>query len=275
MSERIRTILILGAAKGIGEAMARRFHHLGKTVIVTGRQVEEDQLAQLAEDLPGLEYRVWDLTHLETLGTQVQRILTDFPTLDTVFVNAGIQSHYQLFQDPPPDHADVLAELMTNLAAPILVAHAFAHHLLAQARAGTPTTLFLTSSSLAYFPVAFYPVYCATKAGIAAFTKSLRAQLQETGCAAMNIVEVVPPYVDTELNAAHRWQTDRLQGGPDKAVQPMPLEQYIDQFFRALQAGKGPDGSLREEIGVGFGARGAEVWRDGWQRLLRASGMAE
>lgn len=69
MSERIGTILILGAAKGIGEAMARRFHHLDKTVIATGRQEEEDQLAQLAEDLPGLEYRV--------VGSSLFNLLSD------------------------------------------------------------------------------------------------------------------------------------------------------------------------------------------------------
>lgn len=58
MSARIDTILILGATTGIGEAMARRFHGLGKKVIVTGREQNKDKLTQLAQELPGLEYRV-------------------------------------------------------------------------------------------------------------------------------------------------------------------------------------------------------------------------
>ena len=58
MSARIETILILGATRGIGEALARRFHSLGKKVIATGRRQEQETLAQLAHDLPGLEFRI-------------------------------------------------------------------------------------------------------------------------------------------------------------------------------------------------------------------------
>ena len=214
----------------------------------------------------------WDLTDLDELQSQVQRILTDFPKLDTVFINAGIQNHYMIFQQPPDDK-EVVRELTTNLTAPILVAHSFASHLLTLAQSGTKTNIFLTSSSLAYFPVAFYPTYCSTKAGIAAFTKILRMQLEYTGCKDMSVVEVVPPYVDTELNAAHRDQTDAMQGGKDKAVQPMPLEEYIDGFFTNLEQTEA-DGSFKDEIGVGFGAQGVDVWRCGFQKLLEASGLS-
>lgn len=58
MSARINTILILGATRGIGEALARQFHDLGKKVIATGRGQEQEKLTQLAQDLPGLESRV-------------------------------------------------------------------------------------------------------------------------------------------------------------------------------------------------------------------------
>jgi short chain dehydrogenase len=58
MSGRINTILILGATRGIGEALARRFHSLGKHVIATGRGQDEGKLVQLSEELPGLEFRM-------------------------------------------------------------------------------------------------------------------------------------------------------------------------------------------------------------------------
>lgn len=58
MSARINIILILGAAGGIGEAVARRFHSMGKTVIATGRLEDREQLIQLARDMPGLQFRV-------------------------------------------------------------------------------------------------------------------------------------------------------------------------------------------------------------------------
>ncbi|KAI2615594.1 short chain dehydrogenase reductase [Hypoxylon sp. NC1633] len=283
MSSRINTILILGAGGGIGEAMARRFHSMGKKVIVTGREENRERLAQQARDLPGLEFRVWDLTHLDELQVQIRSILNDFPNLDTVFINAGVQNYYEIFQSPPQDDAEVVRELTTNLTAPILVAQTFAPHLLAVARSGTKSTLFLTSSSLAYFPVPFYPSYCAAKAGIGAFAKILRMQLEsndpsktEQAEKNMNVVEVVPPYVDTPLNAAHRDRTDALQGGPDKAFPPMPLDEYIDRFFAALEQTKEDDAnSFKNEIAVGFAAQGVETWHQGYRKLLEASGMTE
>ena len=214
----------------------------------------------------------WDLTELDRLQNKVKSILSDFPNLDTVLINAGVQNHYMLFQQSP-DNKEVISEMTTNLTAPILVAHSFASHLLALAQSGTKTNIFLTSSSLAYFPVAFYPTYCSTKAGIAAFTKILRMQLESTGCRNMNVVEIVPPYVDTDLNAAHRDQTDAMQGGKDKAVQPMPLQEYVEKFFIALEQTE-TDGSFKSEIGVGFGVQGVEAWRGGFQKLFEASGMS-
>lgn len=55
MSERINTVLIVGGTSGIGEAFARRFHDLGKKVIITGRN--QEKLMALAQELPGLEAR--------------------------------------------------------------------------------------------------------------------------------------------------------------------------------------------------------------------------
>jgi short-subunit dehydrogenase involved in D-alanine esterification of teichoic acids len=205
------------------------------------------------------------------LKANVQSILADFPNLDTVFVNAGIQNHYNVFYGGQAENEDI-GEINTNLTAPILLAENFAPHLLKLAQEGTKTNLFITSSSLAYIPLAFYPTYCATKAAISAYVKTLRMQLGYTGATNFNIVEVVPPYVDTELNAAHREQTDALQGGKDKAYPPMPLKEYIDTFFQNLEQTEA-DGSLKKEIGVGFGAQGVELWRGTFPKVYEALGM--
>jgi len=268
MSGRINTILIIGATSGIGEAMARRFHSMGKKVIAAG--ISAGKLTQLAQELPGLETHTWDVTDLANLQGHVETILSAFPTLDTVFINAGIQNHYMILQ--PPKTEDVVGEVTTNLIAPSLIAQSFAPHLLALAQAGTKTNLFLTSSSLAYFPLAFYPTYCATKAGISAFAKIVRMQLSYAGCKDLNVVEIVPPYVDTPLNAHHREQTDAMQGGKDKAYPPMPLADYIDGLFAALEQ-TDADGSFQKEIGVGLGAQGVAVWRNTFPKLYEGMGI--
>ena len=58
MSARISTVLILGATRGIGEALARRFHAMGKKVIITGRERDEGKMQLLANEMPELEFRV-------------------------------------------------------------------------------------------------------------------------------------------------------------------------------------------------------------------------
>ena len=208
---------------------------------------------------------------IANLQIHVKNVLADFPKLDTVFINAGIQQHYMLFQ--PPNEKEIINEINTNFTAPNLIAQAFAPHLLTLAQSGVRTSLFITTSSLAYIPLAFYPTYCATKAAVSAFTKILRMQLGYTGCKDMNVVEVVPPYVDTGLDAAHRDATDALQGGKDKAFPPMPLKEYIDQFFSTLEQTES-DGSLKKEIGVGFGAQGVELWRGTFPKAYEAMGLS-
>jgi uncharacterized oxidoreductase len=53
MSAKFKTILILGATSGLGEAFARHFHAQGKKAIAAGRRVE--RLQALKEELKGLE----------------------------------------------------------------------------------------------------------------------------------------------------------------------------------------------------------------------------
>lgn len=76
MSSRINTVLILGASRGIGEALAHRFHSLGKKVIVTARKHEEEKLIQLTRKLPGLEYRVVGLPDVHQLRAAMLIIFT-------------------------------------------------------------------------------------------------------------------------------------------------------------------------------------------------------
>ncbi|KAL8976685.1 MAG: hypothetical protein Q9205_007364 [Flavoplaca limonia] len=213
MSARISTILILGATRGIGEALAHHFHTISKKVIITGHERDEGKMQLLADELPGRA------------------------SIRTAFAGAS------------------------------------------EARAAT--ALFVTTSSLAYFPVPVYPGYCAAKAGLASFVKILRMQAralelekderrkrdeEAEKVGGMRIIEVVPPYVDIALNAEHRAQTDALQGGEEKAVQPMALGEYVDGFFEGFE-------EEEEEIAVGFAKKGVEVWKRGFGELRRCSGM--
>ncbi|KAI0864802.1 NAD(P)-binding protein [Xylaria cubensis] len=273
MSSRIGTILLIGATSGIGEALTHRFHAMGKKVIVTGR--DRAKLATLAAELNRLETRQLDLADLASFPAIVTQILKDFPTLDTVFINGGVQKCYDLF-DPANTSADqIIYEITVNLTAPNLLAQLFAPHLLALAKSGSKSNIFITSSSIAYIPLSFYPTYCAAKAGVHTFTKCFRQQLSfvsEEASKNMNIVEVVPPYVDTGLDHDHREFTVARQGGEEKATPPITLDDYIDRFFASLEKLE-PDGSFKKEIGVGFGEMSAGLWRGAFEKVYEQMGL--
>lgn len=213
---------------------------------------------------------------LPNLGNKVNGILNDFPAIDTVILNAGVQKCFNLFDKSTITPNDIASEISINLTGPSILVHHFAPHLLKLAQGGTKTILFLTSSTLAYIPLSFYPAYCASKAGIATLAKVLRQQLGFIPEASKNmaVVEIVPPYTDTGLDKDHRDATIAMQGGPDKAFAPMPLGEYVDKFFEAWEQAVGPDGSVKQEIGVAFGAVGVDTWRGSFGELYKGMGLS-
>ncbi|RDA83422.1 hypothetical protein CP532_4418 [Ophiocordyceps camponoti-leonardi (nom. inval.)] len=275
MSARTNTILIIGSTSGIGEAFARRFHRQGKTVIATGRN--EAKLGSLSRELPGVETRKLCIDDVSGLAQHIKSILDDFPSLDTVIITAGIQECFNLF-DPSSTTVDKMTdEITTNLTAPSILVHLLAPHLLKLAESGTKTTLFLTSSTLAYIPLSFYPTYCASKAGISALAKVLRQQLSfasEEARRNMAVVEIVPPYTDTPLDREHREMTIAMQGGREKAFLPMPLDEYVDGFFEAWEKKSGEKDARLEEIGVGMGQMAVDTWRESFGKLYEPMGMS-
>jgi uncharacterized oxidoreductase len=91
------------------------------------------------------------------------------------------------------------------------------------------------SSGLAFVPSAFYPTYSATKAAIHSWSQSLRFQLRDT---AVDVIEIVPPYVQTELS------------GPGQATDPhaMPLRDYVDAVIDILKRDANVDEVLVKEV---------------------------
>jgi uncharacterized oxidoreductase len=84
------------------------------------------------------------------------------------------------------------------------------------------------SSGLAFVPIAFMPVYCATKAAIHSVTLSLRHQLRNTPA---KVFEIAPPAVDTELGSDRREDKTQSHGG-------MPVADFLAEAMEAIKADK-------------------------------------
>jgi uncharacterized oxidoreductase len=213
------TIFITGGTSGIGRGLAEAFHKLGNQVVVSGRRA--DALSAVCEANPGMRSFVLDVTDPAAVKGVAARVAEEFPTLNCVFNNAGVQKGHNLASDEPLDEQALHEEVNTNLLGVIRVASAFLPHL----RGKPGATLVNVSSGLAFVPLARFPVYCATKAAVHSFTMSLRHQARETG---VKVVELIPPYVATDLGRDSKMA---VPVGP----QPTPLETFIIETMKALE----------------------------------------
>jgi len=85
-----RTVLVTGAARGIGAAAAQRLHAAGANVSLVG--LEPERLAALAEQLgPRAAWFEADVTDYDALVTAVDGTLARFGAIDVAIANAGLQ----------------------------------------------------------------------------------------------------------------------------------------------------------------------------------------
>lgn len=209
------TILITGGGSGIGRALAEAFHGLGNKVIIAGRR--QSVLDETTAANPGMASLALDIEDPQAIRAFAARLTAEHPDLNVLINNAGVMRPENL-RSQPEDLRDAEATVITNLLGPIRLTAALLPHLLDQPRAA----ILNVSSGLAFLPLALTPTYCATKAAIHSYTQSLRYQLKDT---AVQVIELAPPYVQTELM------------GPSQAADPraMPLKDYIAETIHLLQ----------------------------------------
>lgn len=182
-----QTVLITGGTSGIGLALARAFLAAGSQVIVTGR--DQAKLAAVQSELPSIQTELADMSDYAALDRLAERC----SAVTILINNAGVQYIYNL-SDANVAIERIKQELDINLAGPLHLTCRMLPELCRKPSAAIVNI----SSSLAFAPKQSAPVYCASKAGMHAFTKTLRWQLEQT---TVKVFEIIPPLVDTAMSA--------------------------------------------------------------------------
>jgi uncharacterized oxidoreductase len=238
------TILITGGASGIGLALAWRFYGKGNEVIICGRR--EDKLDEAKQKMPNVQTRVCDVANAGEREELIRWVTFEFPDLNVLVNNAGIQRRVDLTQQEPWSSTE--SEITINLEAPIHLSQLAYSHL----RGKPGAAIANVSSGLSFVPLANVPVYCATKAALHSFTLSLRWQMRD---ADVEVIEIIPPAVDTDLQA------------PGLHTFGVNVDEFADYVFDQLEAGK-------TEIAYGTALAGSQASRDELDKIFETMNQA-
>lgn len=212
MSER-PVVLVTGASRGLGAAIAAWLGRAGATVVLSARHSEGlDAVSMDVRRLGGEAHVVVaDVGYAESCFDLVERTLERCGRLDAVVNNAGILEPLAPLERTNPE--DWGRNLQINLLGPYYVTR----YALPALRKSSGRLVNI-SSGAALRPIAGWSAYCVAKAGLLQMTRVVAAEVPEVVA-----VSLRPGVVDTGMQALIR------QRGPEG----MTPEQV--DYFRSLK----------------------------------------
>jgi short-subunit dehydrogenase len=205
--------LVTGASSGIGRASAERLARMGARVVGLGR--DEDALAELVRRTGGRSVTA-DLGVGGEAARAAAAARGAFGRID-VLVNCAGQGWLGPFADQAPEGIERLVRV--NLLGTLLLTRAVLPEMLERG-AGR---VVVVSSIAGHVGVREEATYAATKAGLNAFSESLRQELRGTG---VTVTVVSPGAVDTPFF--------ERRGRPYPRTHPRPVS--VDRVARAVVA---------------------------------------
>ncbi len=202
-----KTIVITGGAIGLGLELTRIYAGRGHHVIVCGRT--DSALSAIAKEYPNITCFCFDLSQPSGRRMFVDGIHDLDVNVDILIHNAAVQ-FLSDFSEGAAAPERIATEIAINLHAPIELTT----ELMPLTRKAPKAQIVFLSSALGRVPKQSAPVYCATKAGLSTFARSLRYQLEGTS---VSVTDVVPDLIRTRMAA----------GRDDKALHPADAAHVI------------------------------------------------
>lgn len=226
-----RTVIVTGAGRGIGRAIAERLAAEGATVAVT--DVDGDSAAATAAAIGDRATGVRaDVTDPESVRAMTARVRAAHGRIDVLVNNAG-WDRVGPFVDSDPDDWDRIVRI--NLYGVLHTTHAVVPAMIEQG-GGTVVNL---ASDAGRVGSSGEAVYSAAKGGVIAFTKTLAREVARHG---INANCVCPGPTDTALFASVVEGDDRLRDALVRSIPFRRLAQPEDlaatvAFFASPDAG--------------------------------------
>jgi NAD(P)-dependent dehydrogenase (short-subunit alcohol dehydrogenase family) len=197
-----KTAIVTGAGRGIGRAMAVALAGAGADVALAARS--KDQLDAVAAEITALDRRAivvpTDVTDAAAVQALVDATVSQLGGLDILVNNSGVIDSSPLLEQDP----EVWDRVMdTNVRGTYLATRAAGAHMVAQGSG----KIVNVASNFAFKGVANHAAYCASKAAIVSFTRSMAVEWARHG---VQVNALAPGYFATDLNADLRADPDAL-----------------------------------------------------------------
>ena len=157
-------VLITGASRGIGRAIAAALARAGYEVLGTAR---DPSSLPPEEKVPGVQYLPLDLTDEKSIS----RLAAKVTEIDILVNNAGGSQIGPVEEVPLPAIRSLFEK---NLIGPVCLTQAFLPGMRARHRG----RIIFISSYAGISPVPFLSIYAATKAALTALARGLRQEVQ-------------------------------------------------------------------------------------------------
>ena len=213
------TVLLIGASRGLGLAIAEEYLNRGSQVVATVRSAQGSELHDLQGTSAGrLEIEHVDITIPEQVVDLYERLASR--TFDLLFVNAGVTNNAE------DTIADVSTEeftrlMVTNALSPMRVIEKLKDLVAAD---GTIAVMSSGQGSIANNERGGFEVYRGSKAALNMFMRSYAARNRNEG---RTLLLMAPGWVKTRL------------GGPDARL---TIGESIPSLVRVIEAQHGRGG---------------------------------
>ena len=222
-----RAVLVTGASRGIGAAIARAFATDGDRVAVH-YSANRDKARQVASELDGDGHAVVgaDLRDAEAVRAMVDEAAAHLHGIDVLVNNAGIFEPHPIdrtsYEEWQQGFSDTLG---VNLVGAANVTWCAVQHMLRGGRGGRIVNV---SSRGAFRGEPGQPAYGASKAGLIAFGQSLARDLGPRG---ITVTAVAPGFTETDMAAE---ELTGVRGEARRAESPLGRVATADEIAAAV-----------------------------------------
>ena len=193
-------VIVTGASRGIGLAIADRLARDGFRVVAVARRDSEALAASAArlaqQGLGSLEFRPLDLNDVAGIPTFVRGLRKQFGPMYGLVNNAALGTEGLLAIMPD---AEIRTLIRLNTLSPIMLSKYVVRGMMAQRRGRVINVCSIVAST----GFNGLSVYAATKASLIGFTKSLAREVGELG---INVNAIAPGFIDTDMTRGLKGQ---------------------------------------------------------------------